>query len=209
MPLFTPIVDVKHKVYCGPIAIAALTGVPVSRIEKMLRYKRSAFYRDAKGRRLPIKSTHNKQVLDVLRRLGCKVSKPIEPKMTFAAFCNDTVHVKTAYLVQVTGHWMVTCQGLYCDTGSGGIQPWATHRTPTRRVVRVWKVEAPETPRYSLGNPVERERAPKLKVDIKQARAARLVERIKAWESKERRARNALKKLKPRLAYYRKLGVEI
>ncbi len=70
---FEPIVDVDHRPYCGPLAIARLTGVPVSRIEKMLRRNRYGRYRDASA--LPIKGTINAEVINVLQGLGCKVEK--------------------------------------------------------------------------------------------------------------------------------------
>lgn len=45
--------------------------------------------------------------------------------------------------------------------------------------------------------------APKVR-DVVAERAARIEERIAAWEAKERRARNALKKLRPRQRYYQR-----
>lgn len=208
MPLFKPVVDVKHRPFCGPTAVAALTGVPLARIEKMLRRSRKG-YRDSYGRKIAIKGTHTSEVLDVLRRLDCKVGEPSRPAMTFARFCDDTINVPDAYLVEVPGHFMVTCQGLYCDNGTlAGPQPASGYRKPLRRIKRAWKVEAPTIPKYTLADPISAPpREPKPKRDIKEVRAEQLAARILAWERRKRRAETALKKLRPKLARYRRLGI--
>jgi hypothetical protein len=43
--------------------------------------------------------------------------------------------------------------------------------------------------------------------DVKVARAQKLADQIARWEAKERRARAALKKLRPKLARYQRMGV--
>lgn len=208
MRLFTPVIDVKHRPYCGPAAIAALTGVPVARIEKMLRRGRKG-YRDSDGRKIPIKGTHPWEVIKVLERLGCKVTEVKPAVSTFGRFVEDTVHVRTPYLVEVTGHFMATHQGSFCDTSSlEGPRALAGYRRATRRVQRVWEVEAPAEPKYTLADPIAPPpRAPKPKRDIKQVRMARLAAQIAEWESRERRAKNALKKLRPKLRRYERIGV--
>lgn len=208
MALFTPIIDVKHKAYCGPTAIAALTGVPVSRIEKMLRRCRSNGYRNVDGRKLPIRGTYRGEMIKVLKRLGCKVSEYKHVESTFGRFVEDTRFVDAMFLVNVTGHWMTSCKGTICDTSVITPKPADDYHRKQRRVKAVWKVEAPEKPKYTIDDPITPpKREPKPKPDIKIVRAQRLVEQIKWWEAKEKRAKTALAKLRPKLRRYQKLGV--
>jgi hypothetical protein len=55
-----------------------------------------------------------------------------------------------------------------------------------------------------LEGKLKSKRKPKLPVDPKAVRAARVAARIKQWESKKRRAENALKKLQRSARYYQK-----
>lgn len=207
MALFVPQVDVSHRPYCGPVAISALTGVPISRIEKMLRRCRSDRGRDARGHKIAVRGTWTAQVLTVLRRLDCFVERRAVTGSTFAAFVRDTEFVKGAFLVHVSGHWMTCAGGMYCDTSSlDGPKPIADYHKPARRVRNVFFVDAPVDPKFLKGAPAptKREKAP---ADLKAVRAKALADKIAAWERKERRAKNALKKLRPKLARYVRLGV--
>lgn len=207
--LYMPIVNVKRP-YCGPVAIAALTGVPLSRIEKMIRRGRRGGYRASNGRRMPIKGTYHHEVHKVLKNLGCKVTAVKTYASTFGAFCEDTRHINAAFLVNVTGHYMVTAQGTYCDTSSlDGPRPIEGYHQTQRQVLRAWRVEAPTTPKYTLADEVEKLRPPKAPRNLKAERAKKLAQQIKVWESKERRAKNALKRLRPKLARYLKNGVNL
>lgn len=210
MPLFTPVIDVKHKPYCGPTAIAALTGVPLARIEKMLRRVRRN-WSGTRRRNMPIKGTYNSEVLRVLQRLGCKFAEVKNPERSFARFCDDTRYVPSAYLLNVPGHYMVTCQGLYCDNSTlQGPKPAEDYGKRTRRIKHVWQITAPATPMYTVNDPIEPPpREHKAKPDIKTARMQRLATQIATWEAKERRAKNALKKLRPKLARYQRLGITL
>jgi len=186
--LFTPVKDVAHVPYCGPTAIAALTGVPVSRIEKMIRRCRRGYKRRIVG-------TYTSEAVKVLRRLGCKVEevKTFEP--TFGKFVEDTKTVSAPYLVRVTGHFMTTFKGTFCDTVEGprSIDGYDKNK---RRVRQAWKVIAPAKPKYTTGVP---KRESKPKPDIKVLRAAKLADDIKRWERKEKLAKTKLKKLRSRL----------
>ncbi len=58
MTLFPFIKDIKGQPYCGPTAVALLTGVPYSRVVQMLRRRRRGGYRDVNGKRIPVRSTY-------------------------------------------------------------------------------------------------------------------------------------------------------
>jgi len=204
MTLFTPIIDVKHRHYCGPGAIALLTGVPVSRIEHMLRRHRGG-NRDRNGRRLPIRGTGNGQVTNVLAALDCKVEKiTVDGRPTLAAFVDDVRHAGTM-LVEVTGHYMVCEGGMIADNSHPEPFPVEQYPKSLRRVKRAWKVTAPETPRYTVEDRIGRvPREPKPKPDIKLVRYERTVAKLKWWEARAKRAETAIRKLARQKRYYEK-----
>lgn len=210
MPLHIPVIDTKTRPYCGATAIAILTGVPLSRVEKMIRRCRKGGYRDQNGRKIPIKGTYTWEVVKVLKRLGCKVTELKTPESTFARFVHDTAHISKAFLVNVTGHFMTSFQGTFCDNSNlDGPRPIEGYHKGQRRVQKAWYVEAPALSLYTIDDAIKATPAPKPKPDVKVVRAQNIAKQIAQWESKERRAKNALKKLRPKLAYYEKLGVSL
>lgn len=202
MTLRIPIIDVKHRPYCGPTAAAALTGVPLSRIEAMLRRRRKGF-KDSLGRKRPIKGTYTWEIVGVLKRLGCKVTELRDPESTLGRFGQDTAHIRAAYLVEVTGHFMATYMGQFCDTSSlVRPSPIEGYHRAARRVRRAWRVEAPAEPKFGQAPGAPRAAAPKLSVT--EVRAARVAAAIKRWTAKKKRAETALRKLKRQESYYAK-----
>jgi hypothetical protein len=197
-----PVIKGEHRAYCGPVAVAALTGVPVAHAEKMIRRCRRGGYRDSAGRRIPIKGTYPWEVIKVMKRLGCKVTEMKNPEKTFGRFCSDTVHVGAAFLVQVTGHFMATYRGTFCDTAYPEPVPVESYPRSVRRVERAWRVEAPAVPRYEVVEKACSEAEPKTKPSISEVRAARVAASIKQWEAKRKRAETALRKLRKRMRYY-------
>jgi hypothetical protein len=211
MPPFAPVIDVNRRVYCGPYAIAVLTGVPVTRIEKMLRRRRKG-WRDDLGRKLPIKSAGNTECIRVLETLGCKVERVSDLQPTLGAFCRDREFVSLTYLVNVTDHYVVVHKGTYCDSGTRGVpKPIADAGSCARwKVHKAWVVTAPERPRYTIDDPIVAAPRPKKpKPDLREQRMAALAAQIKRWETKEKRAKTALKKLRPKLARYQRQGVGV
>jgi len=194
--LHDPIVDVTHTVYCGPKAIAILTGVPVSRIEKMLRRCRSDKGRDSRGRKIPIRGTYSSQVVKVLRRLGCKVEEISHCEPTLGRFITDTNTFKAPCLVMTRNHFTVTFDGKCYDHYAG---------KPTVRVVRGWRVEAPATPKFTCGAPAPA-RKPKPARDLRAERHAKVMARIKRLETKIKRATTALKKAQRQARYYQRVS---
>lgn len=197
--LHTPMVEAGRTHYCGPTAIAALTGVPIAIVEKMIRRRRKGGFRNSLGRSMPIKSTYHWELVRVLEALGCKVEQQKIFERTFGKFCEDTKHLSSAFLVRVPGHIMAVFQGV----PSSSLDAVKTKR----RVTNVWKVSAPTTPLYTAADLVKTERPPKPKVDIKIVRAANIQAQIKRWETKEKRAKTALKKLRAKYNYYKSTGV--
>lgn len=203
--IFPLVNDVKHRAFCGPTAIALLTGVPVSVIEQKLRRGRKGW-----GNK-PIKGCYNWEVLRVLKTLGCKVEEFKNPEGTFAKFVEDTTTISKPFLVNVTGHYMVSHKGQFADSAWIIPTPISDYDRAYRRVKKAWVVSAPALPRITLDSALaaKREPAPKPKVDLQAKRAAKVAADIKRWTRKEKLAKTKLKKLKAQARRYEKLGVTV
>jgi hypothetical protein len=200
--MFELVNDTKRRrgPYCGPTAIGLLTGVPVSRIEKMIRRRRGG-YRDVDGKRIPVRGTGNGEVIAVLEALGCKVEKAKVTAQTFGRFVDDVRHAG-AFLVNVTGHYMVCEAGMMADTRNMTPIPIEQYGRATWRVQRAWKVTAPETPRYTVNDPLTQVREKKPKPDIKVVRYERAIASLKRWQSKAKRAETAVRRYRKQVRYY-------
>lgn len=151
--IFTPIIDEgrsRNGVYCGPTAIALITGRPIGEIERAIRRKRARAVggvpRDCLGRKLPIKGTYASEVRHVLERFGCKVERVLQKARgeTLNAVVTDWLAPTAVYLVEVTGHWMVAHAGKIADTSHHDPVEIKSYRRKARRVVAVWKVTRPK-----------------------------------------------------------------
>lgn len=198
--LHTPVMDCRPTAYCGPSAIAILTGVPLSRIESMLKRGRKGW-----GDK-PIKGTYMHEVKRVLKRLGCKVQEVKNPVSPVGKFADDVRHAGT-FLVRVTGHLMVARGGVLADSSNlTGVPVEAYHRG-TRRVRNAWKVIAPALPVVTVDDALVTSKPAKPKQDIKLLRVNKVMSGIKRWERKEKLAKTKLKKLRRQLAYYKAKGL--
>ncbi len=141
--LFAPNIDVERGrgPYCGPTAVMLLTGEPLSRIEKMIRRRRRGGYRDINGKRIPIRGTYTWEITRVLKTLGCKVEKlkRVEGE-TINSLVTECLPSTGAFLIVVTGHFMVASGGMIADTTHQTPIPIKDYGRKTRRVEQVWKV---------------------------------------------------------------------
>jgi hypothetical protein len=208
MTLFPMIKDVDHRTFCGPTAIALLTGVPVSRVEAMIRRIRGGGYRNEAGRRLPVKSTWTSEVRIVLERLGCKIEPVKVHAPTLGSFVDDVRHAGT-FLIDVPHHLMVCSGGMVADTRYNAPVPIEECIRPTRRVDAAWRIKAPSVPRYSTGAAQLKPRAPKPKRDLKEVRAEKIAADIKRWQRKAKLAQTKLKRLRAKQRRYERLGIQI
>lgn len=153
--LHTPINDVGHRPYCGPTAIAAITGAPISVVYKKLRRVRADGDRrrygkvvnggnvkrvDGKKRR--IVGTGTTEVLKVLKRLGYPVVARLPQHkrpagITLRQLCDDRAHLGP-HLVEVTGHWIAMSRGMLCDTHRRTPVPWKEHPLLRSKVIAWW-----------------------------------------------------------------------
>lgn len=144
--IYEPNIDVARTrgPYCGPTAVALLTGAPISRIEKMIRRRRRGGYRDVDGKKIPIRGTHPWEIVKVLELLGRKVTKVARVHgETLNSIVNDCLPSTGAFLIEVTGHFMVASSGMIADTAHKTPIPIASYKKKSRRVCAVWRVVAP------------------------------------------------------------------
>lgn len=204
MALFKPVLDLPpgRTPWCGPAAVAILTGVPHSRIVKMLKRGRKGW-----GNK-PIKGAYRWEVVRVLKRLGCKVEELKNPESTLAKFADDVRHAG-AYLVNVTGHYMVSHAGTIADNASPEGMPAEAYSRGARRVVHAWRVIAPALPKFTLDDALAASQPAKPKQPVQLKRVNKVVAGIARWERKEKLAKTKLKKLRRQLAYYKRKGVAL
>lgn len=196
--------DLGRRLFCGPTVICLVTGVPASRVEQMLRRARNDWHRKQTGtryyddhKRRQFKGTYHSEMVTVLERLGCKVEPykfDPEAHCTVERFKLDTSHMSDVFVVSAGSHLQAIERGQVYNS-------WH----PRARVVKVWRVVAPSTPKYTTG--VTRKAKPKVERDIRVDRAKKIEAQIQGWTSKLKRAQNALSKLRPKLRRYQKLGV--
>lgn len=150
--------DTPSRLYCGPTALAALTGLPTSKIFKMVRRVRGDADRryygkivngghvlSVTGRKRPIKSMWNSEMITVLHRAGLKVAdakslrRVPEHAMTLGEFCDDRGH-SGPYLLEVTRHYVVVSHGQIIDTLTGYKPiPWREYKKLRTKVKQWWK----------------------------------------------------------------------
>jgi len=139
--LHTPVYDTgASHVYCGPTAISAVSGEPISKIHKMLRRARKewgGWVKDDRGRRLPIKGVYNSEMLKVMKRLGYKAIPHVEHGMTFREFLDDRGHMGP-FIVNVTGHYIAVSHGMLCDNSTKTPIPVSEYSGRNKRVQRFW-----------------------------------------------------------------------
>jgi hypothetical protein len=116
--LFTPHNDTKSRGFCGPTAIAAVTGEPISVVRDAVRHA-SGRIKTADGKAHPVMGLYNKDLLAAMELLGWHVteewSKPAgESRYTLAAFAQEYGN-DGPFIVNVTDHYTAISHGLLCD----------------------------------------------------------------------------------------------
>lgn len=122
-PLRDVVNDTKSRAFCGPMAVAAITGEPISRVRDAFRLVR---YGDGwiHYKRAPaIMGTRAQEVERVLRLFGYVGSwRVVDDQPTLAAWLEARGGIERTHplIVQVTGHWIALCGWEFCDTRSRG-----------------------------------------------------------------------------------------
>jgi hypothetical protein len=127
--------DTKARAFCGPTAVVAITGEPVSRVRDAFRRVRHGPGWTGYDRAPSITGTRDYEVQRVLRLFGYVGSwRRIAGQPTLAAYLEGRTGVERTHpcVVHVTGHWVAVSGWVFCDTFSKG-QVVDADRAPGRR----------------------------------------------------------------------------
>jgi hypothetical protein len=146
--LHTPNYDVRGRAFCGPTAMSAVTGLPISEIREMIRDVWGKT--KSNGHAMPVMGLDNASLLASMRRFGWEVADtadcengPDERRNRFRL--GDFLDAKGddgPFIVNVTGHYYAVSQGEICDTFSCLPKEIVRFRKGRARwVKRWWKFE--------------------------------------------------------------------
>lgn len=142
--LHTPIRDVpRGRLYCGPTAVAAITGLPGSVVVKKIRraladWERSEYgkvklgglvYRE-NGTKKPVRRTGSYEINLVMTRCGYKIKKReyFKKPVTLLRFCEDMGHLGPM-IIHLSGHWIALSQGkIVCSYTTYDPVPWQEYK---------------------------------------------------------------------------------
>jgi hypothetical protein len=145
--LHTPIYDVRGgRAYCGPTAIAAVTGEPISIIREVIRAQKGT---KINGHAMPVIGISPTMLVNTMKVLGWEVVAHHDYTKTEHIYrLNDYLElvqmgtVKGPHIVWVTGHFYAVDDDEICDTYTK--IPMDIHRFKRGRqrwVKRIWKFE--------------------------------------------------------------------
>lgn len=115
--------DTKSRAFCGPTAVATITGEPVSRVRDAFRLVRHGAGWTEYDRAPSITGTRDYEVQRVLRLFGYVGSwRRIAGQPTIAGYLEGRTGVERTHpcVVHVTGHWVAVSGWVFCDTFSKG-----------------------------------------------------------------------------------------
>lgn len=148
--LHTPVYDVRSRAFCGPTAMSAVTGQPISIIRGVLQSFRGP---KSNGHNRAIMGVGNDEMLAAMAVLGWRVVDQMRhPKASeFRGWYNppklrdflDYVQMNEgAFIVNVTGHYIAASETEVCDTYTALPIPIAKwKRSLGRHVKNWWKFE--------------------------------------------------------------------
>ena len=136
----------ETRAFCGPFALAALTGEPIDRCLDAIRAVRGDDNRGATPRRRrAIRGVFNWEMERALRALGWRMdpvsySRKVSMKRFVETVGTDLKNVPL--LVNVTGHYIVLYRGMVMDTTHRIPMAFSLSRRYRRSIVRnAWAVK--------------------------------------------------------------------
>jgi hypothetical protein len=120
--LYTPKYDVSTRAFCGPTAMSAVTGEPISVIRDAIR-QASGRMKTSDGRAFPIMRVSNITLISAMKFLGWDVQE-----FGIAAIGGNTLRLGVflddrgndgPFIVNVTGHYYAVAHGEICDSFIG------------------------------------------------------------------------------------------
>jgi hypothetical protein len=118
--------DAQRKMWCGPVAVAAIIGVDVAAVRDVIKRHRN-------GR--PVKGTHPNELQLAFRHFGYDMTLLADLRSkppTLATWERERTDMEAAYVVMVTGHWVAVRGKWFCDKFTQGV-PVRIKDAPRRR----------------------------------------------------------------------------
>lgn len=130
-----PVTGERHNRYCGPAAIAALTGISTGQAAAMIR--------DVSNRPW-VKGTSTNQMLDVLSSLGLEVADSVTyypmTRVTLRRWASEFWTGGLA-LVEAMNHWWAMDSGYFVDSWNRMPTPVSELHNPKSYVCNVFYLE--------------------------------------------------------------------
>lgn len=145
--LHKPNYDVRTRAFCGPTAMSAVTGLPISLIRDAVR-EVSGLMETANGAAHPVMGMRNEWLIDAMALLGWRVVDSADvasrfdkyerrDRLTLGDFCAGCAK-RGPYIVNVTGHYVAVGGGEICDTFTNIPLDIAGYRRRMGRWVQRW-----------------------------------------------------------------------
>lgn len=144
MQLHVPAKREKGRWYCGPFALAAITGMSFEEVRAAINIQ--------KGRsnlNQGILGTSNAQMVNALGDAGYKVIKVFnraDDKLTFSQWQKQWgIDASKVYLIELTGHWVTVQGGYFIDNHTQhkvhlAYAPWKRKRVKTvYQIAKNWQ----------------------------------------------------------------------
>lgn len=130
----------RRPLFCGPVALAAITARPLATIEAAVRKHRLNVPPPRRQRRDVIRTMWNIEIEPVAALLGWRAI-PIELPPRPTSLGDWRAPAGYPCLVLVTGHFLAVAGGLYVDTGRRVPTPLILCPHLRREVQWVWVME--------------------------------------------------------------------
>ena len=127
--------DTRSRGFCGPTAVAAITGEPVSRVRDAFRLVRHGAGWTGYDRAPPVMGTYPHEIERVLRLFGyVGIWHTVEGLQTLAAYLEERSGFQRTHpcVVRVNRHVVAVSGWVFCDTASKG-QVVDADKAPGRR----------------------------------------------------------------------------
>lgn len=129
----------KRIHWCGPAALALITGRTLKHCHRLLAQIRGIDQRYLKG-------VQNWEMLRALKEMGFDVTEVSYPgkAVTLRQYIDEvqrTKHFRETCLLEITGHYVVAHRGLVADNHWHDPVPPIVHQWHRRLVRRVWVVK--------------------------------------------------------------------
>jgi hypothetical protein len=121
--LFNVVNDTKSRAWCGPMAVAAITGSPVSLVRDCFRLARYGKHWIDRPRSPPVRGTTDHEVTLAMRSLGFHGHwQDVDGAPTLAAYLESREGQLRSHptIVHLTGHYVAVSGWLFCDTYTKG-----------------------------------------------------------------------------------------